>query len=581
MALRPRRPAASAPRTAPRARPLPAGPGGSPGVCAAWALRRGDTASGTGGCAGPTERTGERHLLRPTHGAPSAPPDGLRAPRPPAPSTRERPAPAPACRPTQPEARRFLSSPGGPRPRVPWRARAAARPSSVPSDLHLDTPAVTQGPDPGPRTPPCSSLLSSAPETTSRRPSPPQPPPGPKRRRRGPWSPPGAVPPPAPPRPGQAVPGQPAGSITRSPGPSPPLRPPPLRARPLLGANGASVAPGPPPLLRPDPASPGRLPPPTRPFCRRGRLPAGRGRLGWALAPTAARSSSTLCTCCSLCLHRTTPRGCLSFLPPETSPGPPVPSPAATPPPQARRGAPMRRRRRTAAAATAGGAALTFPRDRWGAAGAARSRGGSPTPPAPSEPPHGSVAIKGPRGAWATAASAQHRRDASAMGSPAAALLLLLLLLDGPAARPAAPRWAPARPALRPSDPPGLALTPPAASPRARRHSDGAFTSELSRLRESAQLQRLLQGLVGKRSQRCPTRLPRRVLILTGVGDSEQDAENRTVPAAPSGGQLCLLWSRARPQAWTPLRDPLDGAWPPGLPSRPGIQILEPVSGDN
>ncbi|KAF5911414.1 hypothetical protein HPG69_017897, partial [Diceros bicornis minor] len=59
---------------------------------------------------------------------------------------------------------------------------------------------------------------------------------------------------------------------------------------------------------------------------------------------------------------------------------------------------------------------------------------------------------------------------------PRALLLLLLLpplLLGGSAALPA-PR-------------------------RARRHSDGMFTSELSRLRESARLQRLLQGLVGKR----------------------------------------------------------------------------------
>uniref|UniRef100_A0A8C5XGH3 Secretin n=1 Tax=Microcebus murinus TaxID=30608 RepID=A0A8C5XGH3_MICMU len=62
------------------------------------------------------------------------------------------------------------------------------------------------------------------------------------------------------------------------------------------------------------------------------------------------------------------------------------------------------------------------------------------------------------------------------MASPAPSpllLLLLLLLLLGAAARPA--------------------------TPRARRHSDGTFTSELSRLREGARLQRLLQGLVGKR----------------------------------------------------------------------------------
>ncbi|KAI4562050.1 hypothetical protein MJG53_017104 [Ovis ammon polii x Ovis aries] len=44
------------------------------------------------------------------------------------------------------------------------------------------------------------------------------------------------------------------------------------------------------------------------------------------------------------------------------------------------------------------------------------------------------------------------------------------------------------------------------APPRAPRHSDGTFTSELSRLRDSARLQRLLQGLVGKR--RAPLRPP-------------------------------------------------------------------------
>nr|XP_021501930.1 secretin isoform X1 [Meriones unguiculatus] len=56
---------------------------------------------------------------------------------------------------------------------------------------------------------------------------------------------------------------------------------------------------------------------------------------------------------------------------------------------------------------------------------------------------------------------------------PPPPLLLLLLLLAGSAALPAPPR------------------TP--------RHSDGTFTSELSRLQDSARLQRLLQGLVGKR----------------------------------------------------------------------------------
>nr|XP_034375651.1 secretin isoform X2 [Arvicanthis niloticus] len=56
---------------------------------------------------------------------------------------------------------------------------------------------------------------------------------------------------------------------------------------------------------------------------------------------------------------------------------------------------------------------------------------------------------------------------------PTPLLLLLLLLLSSSSALPAPPR------------------TP--------RHSDGTFTSELSRLQDSARLQRLLQGLVGKR----------------------------------------------------------------------------------
>ncbi|XP_006877065.1 PREDICTED: secretin [Chrysochloris asiatica] len=87
------------------------------------------------------------------------------------------------------------------------------------------------------------------------------------------------------------------------------------------------------------------------------------------------------------------------------------------------------------------------------------------------------------------------------MAFPAlAALLLLLQLFRGPAARPA--------------------------PPRATRHSDGTFTSELSRLRDSARLQRLLQGLVGKRS--------------------EQDPENSTASGQRiEGDRLCLLWSDA------------------------------------
>ncbi|XP_003909376.1 secretin [Macaca nemestrina] len=109
-------------------------------------------------------------------------------------------------------------------------------------------------------------------------------------------------------------------------------------------------------------------------------------------------------------------------------------------------------------------------------------------------------------------------------------LLLLLLLLGGSAARPA--------------------------PPRARRHSDGTFTSELSRLREGARLQRLLQGLVGKRS--------------------EQDAENSTAWSRLGAGLLCPSGSDTPTlQAWMPL----GGAWSPWLPPgpRPGVMVSEPA----
>ncbi|XP_039077457.1 secretin [Hyaena hyaena] len=96
---------------------------------------------------------------------------------------------------------------------------------------------------------------------------------------------------------------------------------------------------------------------------------------------------------------------------------------------------------------------------------------------------------------------------------------------------------------------PGSAARP--APPRAPRHSDGTFTSELSRLRESARLQRLLQGLVGKRS--------------------EQDTENSTSWTKPSEGRFCLHWPHSPAlQAWMPLREPLDEAWSPQLPPGPG-----------
>ncbi|XP_032005191.1 secretin [Hylobates moloch] len=114
--------------------------------------------------------------------------------------------------------------------------------------------------------------------------------------------------------------------------------------------------------------------------------------------------------------------------------------------------------------------------------------------------------------------------------APRPLLLLLLLLFGGSAARPA--------------------------PPRARRHSDGTFTSELSRLREGARLQRLLQGLVGKRS--------------------EQDAENSTAWSRLGAGLLCPSGSNMPTlQAWMAL----DPAWSPWLPPGPrrGVMVSEPA----
>ncbi|XP_063105852.1 secretin [Cavia porcellus] len=115
---------------------------------------------------------------------------------------------------------------------------------------------------------------------------------------------------------------------------------------------------------------------------------------------------------------------------------------------------------------------------------------------------------------------------------PLPLILMLLLLLGGPAAHPA--------------------------PPRAARHSDGTFTSELSRLRDSARLQRLLQGLVGKRS--------------------DQDTENSTTGSKPVDSPLCLLWlDTSTLQAWMLLGHSLGHAPFPWLPPdpRPEAEISE------
>ncbi|XP_021074731.1 secretin isoform X1 [Mus pahari] len=94
---------------------------------------------------------------------------------------------------------------------------------------------------------------------------------------------------------------------------------------------------------------------------------------------------------------------------------------------------------------------------------------------------------------------------------PTPMLLLLLLLLSSSAALPAPPR------------------TP--------RHSDGTFTSELSRLQDSARLQRLLQGLVGKRSEQ----------------DTENIPDNSLARSKPLEDQLCLLWSNTQTLQDSPI----------------------------
>lgn len=98
--------------------------------------------------------------------------------------------------------------------------------------------------------------------------------------------------------------------------------------------------------------------------------------------------------------------------------------------------------------------------------------------------------------------------------------------------------------------------TPLSAPPRrfGPRHSDGMFTSELSRLQDSARLQRLLQGLVGKRSEQ----------------DTENIPENSLARSKPLEDQLCLLWSNTQTlQDWLLPRLSLDGSLSLWLPPGP------------
>ncbi|XP_049993583.1 secretin isoform X2 [Alexandromys fortis] len=134
----------------------------------------------------------------------------------------------------------------------------------------------------------------------------------------------------------------------------------------------------------------------------------------------------------------------------------------STPPPSQLRGANGTGGGRT----TAVRVALTFPQSM----GRGRPRGAG----AVLEPPtcrRGSYKA-GARGSGCSC-TAQHTRSRTMEHPLPRPPLLLLLLLAGSTALPALPRIS--------------------------RHSDGTFTSELSRLQDSARLQRLLQGLVGKR----------------------------------------------------------------------------------
>nr|XP_031304199.1 secretin isoform X2 [Camelus dromedarius] len=189
-------------------------------------------------------------------------------------------------------------------------------------------------------------------------------------------------------------------------------------------------------------------------------------------APRPARGKGSLGLRLRLRVARPSPRPGPSRLP---LPGPGRPGPASSQPaprglshrpsPRPPRGGHRRRWGRAAGRGTAWGAALTFPPS-MGRARAARSGARRPPPPALARRSYKGAAARPPL---------SPRLGAPTMAMRAL-LLLLLLLLGGCTARPA--------------------------PPRAPRHSDGTFTSELSRLRESAQLQRLLQGLrAGHREQ--------------------------------------------------------------------------------
>ncbi|CAO2583863.1 Sct [Lemmus lemmus] len=163
--------------------------------------------------------------------------------------------------------------------------------------------------------------------------------------------------------------------------------------------------------------------------------------------------------------------------------------------------------------------------------GRGRPRGAGAVP----EPPtyhRGSYKV-GARGSGCSY-TAQHTRSPTMEHPlPRPPLLLLLLLLAGSTALPAPPRIS--------------------------RHSDGTFTSELSRLQDSARLQRLLQGLVGKRSEQ----------------DTENIPENSLTRSKPSEDQLCLLWSNTQAlQDWLLPRLSLDGPrLPPG--PKPAVEFSE------